>query len=72
MTTNRFGEYLTDSTDLFIIWIRWNQTQRPRQRFGQFVINNCLHDGKPWPELWYETDSAKAYNMIAEHILGID
>lgn len=36
------------------------------QRFGQFYYNRYIHDGQPWPELFYETDNAKAIEMIVE------
>ena len=36
------------------------------QRFGQFYYNRYIHDGKPWPELFYETDAAKCIEMICE------
>jgi hypothetical protein len=36
------------------------------QRFGQYYINNHWTRGIPWPELFYETDTAKAIQMITE------
>lgn len=38
------------------------------QRFGQFFYNRYIHTGKPWPELFYETDNAKAIEMIVNYI----
>lgn len=36
-------------------------------RFGQFYINKYKSDGTAWPELFYETDSAKAMDMIMDY-----
>lgn len=35
-------------------------------RFGQFFYNRYIHDGKPWPELFYERDMNKAVAMVAD------
>lgn len=33
-------------------------------RFGQYYYNQHIHDGKAWPELFYEQDTNKAIMMI--------
>lgn len=43
------------------------KTRKPL-RFGQFYINEYMPADTKWPELFYETDNAKAILMIAEQI----
>lgn len=39
------------------------------QRFGQYFINHYVpSEHLPWPELFYETDNAKALLVILDYL----
>lgn len=62
---SRFG-HLTVS-DLHSYWLQWQQSNKI-ERFGQFLFNRTVHDGEPWPDLFYCRDPEIAYSMAMEHI----
>lgn len=39
------------------------------ERFGQHMYNTYFHDTGPWPELFYEEDTDKAFALIANTCL---
>lgn len=53
---------------LVVQYFRHQAKTRKPLRFGQFYINEYMPADTKWPELFYETDNAKAILMIAEQI----
>ena len=54
--------------DIGTIAVRYYREGRNKTlRFGQFFLNQYLPD-VAWPELYYETDSAKALLMIVKYL----
>lgn len=53
-------------------WYKWMFSNPRTERFGQWFCNRCLIADISWPELFYEEDSVKAFNMAyAEACKGL-
>ncbi len=56
--------------DIGTIALRYYREKYDRsQRFGQYFVNHYVPlERLPWPELFYETDNAKALDMILDYL----
>ena len=44
---------------------------KERYRLGQYIYDKCAPPGSdPWPELFYETDHKKVYQMLNQVVDG--
>jgi hypothetical protein len=50
---------------LFKEYSNWHR-DKPKLRFGQYIINKYLNEGETAPEIFYEEDQGKALDMIAK------
>lgn len=71
---NKSRVNIEDAQHLNLTLMTWQMGVKNRissayqQRFGQYVFNNYVNDGKPWQTLFYETDTDKAYDMVLRDI----
>jgi predicted NAD-dependent protein-ADP-ribosyltransferase YbiA (DUF1768 family) len=64
---SRFRDYPKTQNELYICFHNWMSTDKIL-RFGQYMYNNFVHDGEPWPELFYMEESRKAYYFISKYL----
>lgn len=68
---SRFGIYPSDAKQLHDCFLDWKRNyQSQHVRFGQYMYNMYVHDGKPWPELFYAEEFLKAYDLVTREIYG--
>lgn len=66
----KFGHYPCTLEDLSVCWLMYQQQEEKFERFGQYMCNNHRDSGNPWPELFYEIDDQKAYQLCMAEIAG--
>ena len=63
---------LTDLNTLFVYYNKLKpvaNTAPNSQRFGQWICNDYCPTNSTWPELYYEPNDRKAFNMIVQKLL---
>lgn len=71
---NKSRVSIIDAQHLNLTLMTWRMGVKNRissayqTRFGQYVFNYHVSDGQPWPALFYETDTDKAYDMVLRDI----
>jgi len=56
--------------DLNEAWSDWRRNDDNVLRFGQYLYNKHINDGKAWPELFHERNPYTAYNLAFADIHG--
>ena len=70
----RFIDYPETTEELTYCWIKWNKKHGSSGplRFGQWMIVEYASPGIVWPELFYEPDHNKAFNIILKELENED
>ena len=63
------SKFNTDLTDIMLFKenSNWNG-DKGSLRFGQYIINKYLNTGETAPEIFYETDAGKAFDMLCKEM----
>lgn len=64
----RFGNYPKTVAELDVCRRIYYKNNYPT-RFGQWLYNAYVNDGKSWPELFHETDANRAYAIAVNEIV---
>jgi len=59
---------MIDTTVLYTARERYRREADTTLRFGQWYINTYRPAHNPWPELFYERDDDKAWQMIIDDV----
>lgn len=63
---SKFNKELT-GVKLFTEYSYWNRN-KGELRFGQYIVNTYLLPGETAPEIFYEKDAGKAFDLIAKEM----
>ena len=63
------SKFNTDLTGIMLFkeYSNWNR-DKGSLRFGQYIINKYLNAGETAPEIFYETDAGKVFDMLCKEM----